>query len=140
MLLQNSTRLQSLLVSLLEFLNGTSAGPLSTASSASGVHPALSLPLVQGQVKGQGQGQGMIYIFLVVGLFSFFTFGIMMIYIRSKKLENSQDPYHQYIAHDWATSAHTRPSLTFKQALRGTDPRKDPLVIVNPTAMERLPG
>ncbi|CAF91785.1 unnamed protein product, partial [Tetraodon nigroviridis] len=41
-----------------------------------------------------------IYIVLVVGMFSFFTFGIMLRFIRSKKLEGSNDLYHQYIAHD----------------------------------------
>ncbi|KAL2080992.1 hypothetical protein ACEWY4_022845 [Coilia grayii] len=138
MLLQNSTSLQTLLVSLLEYLNKTSMMAPSSVSSTT-AHPPVVLPLAQGQVKGQGQGQGMIYIFLVVGLFSFFTFGIMMSYIRSKKLENSQDPYHQYIARDWA-SVLAPPVLNLRQVLRGTDPRKDPLVIGNPAAVERLPG
>uniref|UniRef100_A0A3B3HN55 Uncharacterized protein n=1 Tax=Oryzias latipes TaxID=8090 RepID=A0A3B3HN55_ORYLA len=51
--------------------------------------------------KLRAQSQGVVYIFLVVGMFSFCSFGIMLSYIRSRKLESSQDPYHQYIAHDW---------------------------------------
>lgn len=80
----NGTLLHSLLFSLLQrCLNGTVAGEHDTTQQAE-------------------RGQGVVYILLVVGLFSCFTFGVMLSYIRSRKLEGSQDPYHQYIAHDWS--------------------------------------
>lgn len=87
------------------------------------------------------QSEGVIYIILVVGMFSFFTFGIMLRFIRSKKLEGSNDLYHQYIAHDW--SKVTTPSRGVAQALHeGTlangARRKEPVIIYNPTSATSL--
>ncbi|MGH0172777.1 UNVERIFIED_CONTAM: hypothetical protein FKN15_063794 [Acipenser sinensis] len=78
----NDTRLESLLASLLqEYLNRTAAG---------------------GRVTLQDESMRTLYIVLMMGFFSFFTFAIMLRYIRSKKLEHSHDPYNLYIANDWA--------------------------------------
>uniref|UniRef100_UPI0037E97A59 potassium voltage-gated channel subfamily E member 1-like n=1 Tax=Semicossyphus pulcher TaxID=241346 RepID=UPI0037E97A59 len=134
----NTTELQSLLLSFLQHcLNGTNA---------------LSPPIPQNyttqqalhqvaEARAHAQSQGMMYILLVVGMFSFFTFGIMLSYIRSKKLESSQDPYHQYIAHDWTKVV--TPSRAVTEALHreggGTRPgSKEPVVICNPATLEQL--
>ncbi|XP_056611751.1 potassium voltage-gated channel subfamily E member 1 [Triplophysa dalaica] len=116
MLEHNYTDVHALLVSWLnQYLNGTW-----TAGAGPYVSPHQPSVHVSGS-PARDEGYGMIYICLMVGLFSFFTFGIMFSYIRSKKVENSQDPYHQYIAKDWASLA-------------------SPVVISNPSALGHLPG
>ncbi|KAF5903817.1 potassium voltage-gated channel subfamily E member 1-like [Clarias magur] len=129
MLAQNRSDVQSLLLSLLQhYLNETWKFP------AVALPPAANQPAKPfSAVPGKAQNQGFIYILLMVGLFSFFTFGIMFSYIRSKKLENSQDPYHQYIARDWASMF--SPSAVITRALK-----KESVVIGNPAALEHLPG
>lgn len=132
MLLQNNTYIHSFLLSWLhDYFNETwsfSAASLFTTTNQT------AKPVSAASVKAQSQG--FIYILLMVGLFSFFTFGIMFSYIRSKKLENSQDPYHQYIARDWERVL--VPSAAIRQVLKGA--KKEPVIIENPAALERLPG
>ncbi|XP_047214677.1 potassium voltage-gated channel subfamily E member 3 [Girardinichthys multiradiatus] len=129
----NSTELQSLLLSFLQHcFNRSSHQQLSLPENYT-THQALQQAA---STRGHTQPQELMYILLVVGLFSFFTFGIMLSYIRSKKLESSQDPYHQYIAHDWTTVV--APSRAVAEALqRGAE---EPVVICNPAASAGLDG
>ncbi|KAF7709448.1 potassium voltage-gated channel subfamily E member 1 [Silurus meridionalis] len=125
MLAQNRSDVQALLLSFLQhYLNETWNFP------AADLTPVAHQPL--GAVPVKVQSQGFVYILIMVGLFSFFTFGIMFSYIRSKKLENSQDPYHQYIARDWESAL--VPSAAIMKSLKN-----ESFVIGNPAAVEQLP-
>nr|XP_055071970.1 uncharacterized protein LOC129452248 [Misgurnus anguillicaudatus] len=112
---QNYTDIHNLLVSwLYRYFN-------ETRPVAAQPHHQHQPPMHLSGASAEDKSYGMIYICMMMGLFSFFAFGIMFSYIRSKKVENSQDPYHQYIAKDWTVVA-------------------SPVVICNPSALEHLPG
>ncbi|XP_065532966.1 potassium voltage-gated channel subfamily E member 1 [Lathamus discolor] len=80
--LSNDTALNSLLSKLLQdYLEQTNSSAPSQAVSAS-------------------SNLEIIYVLLIIGLFGFFTVGIMLTNIRARRLENSRDPYNTYIATD----------------------------------------
>ncbi|NXW75622.1 KCNE1 protein, partial [Hirundo rustica] len=41
-----------------------------------------------------------VYVLLMLGLFGFFTLGVMVTNLRARRLEGPRDPYHTYIATD----------------------------------------
>ncbi|XP_057266028.1 potassium voltage-gated channel subfamily E member 1 [Pezoporus wallicus] len=82
LVLSNDTALNSLLSKLLQdYLEQTNSSAPSQAVSAS-------------------NNLEIIYVLLIIGLFGFFTVGVMLTNIRARRLENSRDPYNTYIATD----------------------------------------
>ncbi|NXL35781.1 KCNE1 protein, partial [Glaucidium brasilianum] len=82
LVLSNDTALNSLLSKLLQdYL-------VQTNSSAAS------------QVRSASSNLEIIYVLLMVGLFGFFTVGVMLTNIRARRLEDSRDPYNTYIATD----------------------------------------
>ncbi|NXU22827.1 KCNE1 protein, partial [Thalassarche chlororhynchos] len=82
LVLSNDTALNSLLSKLLQdYLEQTN----SSAPS---------------QVRSPSSNLEIIYVLLMIGLFGFFTVGMMLTNIRARRLEDSRDPYNTYIATD----------------------------------------
>ncbi|XP_074714384.1 potassium voltage-gated channel subfamily E member 1 [Strix uralensis] len=82
LVLSNDTALNSLLSKLLQdYLEQTNS------SAAS-------------QVRSASNNLEIVYVLLMVGLFGFFTVGVMLTNIRARRLEDSRDPYNTYIATD----------------------------------------
>ncbi|KAM6213580.1 potassium voltage-gated channel subfamily E member 1 [Sarcoramphus papa] len=82
LVLSNDTALNSLLSKLLQdYLEQTN----SSAPS---------------QVRSASSNLEIIYVLLMIGLFGFFTVGVMLTNIRARRLEDSHDPYNTYIATD----------------------------------------
>ncbi|NWS50149.1 KCNE1 protein, partial [Probosciger aterrimus] len=82
LVLSNDTALNTLLSKLLQdYLEQTNSSAPSQAASAS-------------------SNLEIIYVLLIIGLFGFFTVGVMLTNIRARRMENSRDPYNTYIATD----------------------------------------
>ncbi|KFQ19602.1 PREDICTED: potassium voltage-gated channel subfamily E member 1-like [Merops nubicus] len=82
LVLSNDTALNSLVSKLLQdYLEQTNSSAPSQGRSAS-------------------SNLEIIYVLMMVGLFGFFTVGVMLTNIRARKLEDSHDPYNTYIATD----------------------------------------
>ncbi|NXH50486.1 KCNE1 protein, partial [Dicaeum eximium] len=52
------------------------------------------------QLRSTGDSLAIIYVLLMVGLFGFFTVGVMVTNLRARRLAGHHDPYHTYIATD----------------------------------------
>ncbi|KAM9245479.1 Potassium voltage-gated channel subfamily E member 1 [Leptosomus discolor] len=52
------------------------------------------------QVRSASSHLEIIYVLMMIGLFGFFTVGVMLTNIRARRLEDSHDPYNTYIATD----------------------------------------
>ncbi|NWX28933.1 KCNE1 protein, partial [Notiomystis cincta] len=53
------------------------------------------------QLRATSNNLEIIYVLLMVGLFGFFTVGVMVTNLRARRLEGPRDPYTTYIASDW---------------------------------------
>ncbi|NXM47864.1 KCNE1 protein, partial [Gymnorhina tibicen] len=51
-------------------------------------------------VTSAGNNLEIVYVLLMVGLFGFFTVGVMVTNLRARRLEGPRDPYNTYIATD----------------------------------------
>ncbi|NWH94604.1 KCNE1 protein, partial [Aegithalos caudatus] len=52
------------------------------------------------QVRSASDSLEIIYVLLMLGLFGFFTVGVMVTNLRARRLEGPRDPYNTYIATD----------------------------------------
>ncbi|NXU17732.1 KCNE1 protein, partial [Pardalotus punctatus] len=52
------------------------------------------------QVRSTSDSLEIIYVLLMVGLFGFFSVGVMVTNLRARRLEGPRDPYNTYIATD----------------------------------------
>ncbi|NXS03808.1 KCNE1 protein, partial [Oxylabes madagascariensis] len=52
------------------------------------------------QVRSTSDNLEIIYVLLMLGLFGFFTAGVMVANLRARRLEGPRDPYNTYIATD----------------------------------------
>lgn len=73
---------------------------------------------LQARLNAENLDYVVLYLLVMIGMFSFIVVAILASIVRSKRQEDSDDPYQQYIVGDWAEKCKNQ--ILLNDALRST--------------------